>query len=366
MIPLVNIARQDKKLQSQIQKAIQKIIRRGSFILGQEVSLFEKEFAEYCGVKYAIGVASGTDAILLALRALEISEGDEVIVPANTFISGAVPILYVGAKPILVDIDPDTYNINVGKIEEKITKKTRAILPVHLYGQVAEMDKILKIAKKHKLCIIEDAAQAAGSTLNKKRAGSFGDFACFSFYPGKNLGAYGDGGAVVTNNKSLAEKVRILRDVGQKKKYVHIYKGYNSRLDTIQAAILSIKLKQLDRWNDKRREIADFFNRELKPLALATPVEIKGSKSNYHLYVIRVKKRDRLLAYLHKNKIYAGVHYPTPIHLHKALPELPYKKGDFPISERYAREIISLPIFPFMTKKEAAIIVKKIKRFHET
>lgn len=365
MIPLVDIVRQDEKLQPQIHRAIKKITQRGDFILGQEVAYFEHEFAKYCGVKYAVGVASGTDAILLALRALEIGSGDEVIVPANTFISGVVPIIYTGAKPILVDINPETYNIDVSSIERKITKRTRAIFPVHLYGQIADMDKILKIAKRHKLHVIEDAAQAHGSTFKKRKAGSFGDMACFSFYPGKNLGAYGDGGAIVTNNKKLADKLRILRDVGQEKKYVHTEKGYNSRLDTIQAVVLRIKLKQLDIWNKHRRRIADFFNQELKNLPIETPTELPGSLSNYHLYVIRVKRRDKLLQYLHKNKIYAGIHYPTPIHLHKALSDLKYKRGDFPISEKYSGEIISLPIFPYMSKEEAGIIVGKLKEFYE-
>jgi len=365
MIPLVDIVRQDRKLQPKIIRAIRKITKKGDFILGQEVELFERDFANYCGVKFAVGVSSGSDAIMLALRAIGIKPGDEIIVQANTFISTVLPIIYLGAEPVLVDINPDTYNIDVNKIEKKITKKTRAIFPVHLYGQICEMDKISKIAKKHNLFVIEDAAQAHGSTLNNKKAGTFGDIACYSFYAGKNLGAYGDGGAVVTNKKKFADKIRILRHIGQAKKYIHIEKGYNNRLDTIQAAILRIKLRELDKWNKERRRIAKYFNKQLRNFVLAIPIEIPGSQSNYHLYVVRVNNRDKLLACLHKNKIYAGIHYPNPIHLHKALSDLPYKKGDFPISEKHAKEILSLPIFPYMSTKEADIIVKTIRKFYE-
>lgn len=366
MIPLVDIVRQDKKIQPQITAAIKKIIKKGDFILGKEVEEFEKEFAKYCEVKYCVGVACGTDAILLALRALGIGLGDEVIVPANTFISSVLPIIYLGAKPVLIDIDPDTYNINVSKIEEKISKKTKAIIPVHLFGQIAEMDKILKIAKKHKLFVIEDAAQAHGSTLKNKKAGSFSNIACFSFYPGKNLGAYGDAGAIVTNDKTLAEKIKVLRNIGQAKKYIHVEKGYNSRLDTLQAAVLRIKLRELDKWNKERRDLAALYNKLLSGLPALTPIQAEGSISNYHLYVIRVSRRDSLLKYLHEREIFAGIHYPVPIHLHKALRDLPYKKGDFPVTEKYVGEIISLPIFPGMQKKEVGIIAEAIKSFYET
>lgn len=365
MIPLFDIIRQDKKIQPQIIAAIKKITQKGDFILGEEVERFEEEFAKYCEANYCVGVASGTDAILLALRALDIGKGDEVIVQANTFISSVVPIIYVGAVPILVDINKDTYNIDISGIEKKISKKTKAILPVHLFGQMAEMDKIYKIAREHKLFVIEDAAQAHGSTFKDKKAGNFSDIACFSFYPGKNLGAYGDGGAIVTNNKSIAEKIRILRDIGQKKKYIHTEKGYNSRLDTIQAAVLRIKLLHLDKWNKQRRSIATQYDKLLSGLPVSLPKEIRGSISNYHLYVVRVSKRDKLLKYLHRKKIFAGIHYPIPIHLHKALSDLPYKKGDFPVTEKYASQILSLPIFPGMSKNEVGIITEAIKSFYE-
>lgn len=365
MIPLVNIVRQDKTLQPEIFSAMQKTTRRGDFILGEDTAHFEREYAKYCGVRYAVGVASGTDAILLALRALGIGKGDEVIVPANTFISTVLPIIYLGAKPVLVDINPDTYNIDIQKIEQRITKHTKVILPVHLYGQIAEMDAITRIAKKHRLFVIEDACQAHGALYKKKKAGSFGDIACFSFYPGKNIGAYGDGGAIVTNNRRLAQKIRILRNIGQKSKYLHTVKGYNSRLDTLQAAILRIKLHHLDSWNRERRKIAVYYNRKLRGSLFITPVERKESVGNYHLYVIRVKKRNALLAYLHKKGIGAGVHYPIPIHLHKALCDIGYKKGDFPITEKYAKEILSLPIFPGLTRRECDLIIGRIRNFYE-
>ena len=364
MIPLVDIVRQDKKIQPQIISSIKKIIQKGDFILGDEVEKFEKEFAKYCGVKYCIGIASGTDAILLALRALGIRSGDEVIVPANTFISTVLPIIYLGGKPVLVDINPDTYNIDVSKIEEKISKKTKAIIPVHLFGQIAQINQILKISKKHKLFVIEDAAQAHGSTFKNRKAGSFGDIGCFSFYPGKNLGAYGDGGAIVSNNKLIAEKIKVLRNIGQVKKYIHSEKGYNSRLDTLQAAVLRIKLKELDGWNKQRRDIVTLYNKLLSNLSVSLPKEIDESVSNYHLYVIRAPKRDSLLKYLHNNKIYAGIHYPVPVHLHKALRDLSYKKGNFPVTEKYAKEILSLPIFPGMSKKEVVIITGAIRSFY--
>lgn len=365
MIKFVDLQRQYKKIGKQIDTAIGNIFIKGDFILGEDVVQFEKEFADYCGVSYAVGVASGTDAILLALKALDIKSGDEVVAPVNSFISSVLPILYLGAKPILIDNDPDTYNIDIKKIEKKITKKTKAIIAVHLYGQIADMDAIKKLAKKYKLFVVEDACQAHGSIYKKEKSGTFGTIACFSFYPGKNLGAYGDGGAVVTNNQSLAEKVRILRNIGQKEKYLHKLVGYNSRLDTIQAAILRVKLKYLDEWNNNRRELADLYNKLLIDSDIVTPVEQKDVISNYHLYVIRVKKRDILLNYLYKKNIYCGIHYPIPLHLQDCLRGLKYKKGDFPIAEKYADEILSLPMFPELTKKEVHRIVKEIKMFYE-
>ncbi|MDO8658532.1 MAG: DegT/DnrJ/EryC1/StrS family aminotransferase [Candidatus Levybacteria bacterium] len=365
MIPLVDLSRLETGLKNQIQEKIKDIVRKGNYILGEELEIFETEFAEYCERKYCVGVASGTDAIFLALVAIGIKNGDEVIAPANTFISTVLPAVHLKAKPVLVDIDPQTYNIDPQKIEEKISSKTRAIISVHLYGQPASMDKILQIAKKYKLRVIEDACQAHGAIYKGKKAGSLSDIACFSFYAGKNLGCFGDGGAIVTNSKKLADKIKTLRNIGQKKKYHHIEKGFNSRLDTIQAAVLSAKLLYLDKWNLKRRRLASEYNRLLEKLSVVIPFEPEKYISNYHLYVIRVKKRDQLLEYLKSKGIFCGIHYPIPIHLQKSMKELGYKKGDFPITEKYAKEIISLPIFPQLRNEEVAIIAKYIKEFYE-
>lgn len=364
MIPFLDLTRQSSSFKSKVNREIQKVLKNADFILGEEVGLFEKEFADYCGVSYAIGVASGADALLLSMRALEIGEGDEVIAPVNTFINSILPAIYVGAKIVFVDNDPQTYTIDVNAVEKKITKKTKAIIAVHLYGQIAQMKELRALAKKHKLFLIEDAAQAHGATYNGKKAGSFGDVACYSFYPGKNLGAYGDAGAVVTNNKKIAETIKMLRHVGQKEKYLHEEKGYNSRLDTIQAAILRVKLTYLDAWTKKRRNLAQLYNHLLEGISVITPVEIPESQPCYHLYVVRVKNRDKLLDYLKEKKIICGLHYPIPLHLQPSLKELGYKKGDFPIAEKYAKEIISLPMFPELTKKEVEAVVAAIKQFY--
>lgn len=364
IIPLVDLTRQHKLLQKKIESSMKKVMNTGDFILGTQLTLLEKEFAKYCQVKYAIGVASGTDAILLALRALGIGQGNEVLIPVNTFIGTALPVLYVGGVPVFVDIDKDTFNIDVEKIEERITKKTKAIIVVHLYGLVADMSAILSLARKYKLYVIEDAAQAHGSEYKKRGAGAFGDIACFSFYPGKNLGAYGDAGIVTTNSKSLSRKIKILRNVGQEEKYDHKVLGYNSRLDTLQAAILRIKLPHLNQWNRKRKKLAALYNKLLSDLDIVTPNEPEGFIHNYHLYVIRVKKRDALYSFLRIRGIRCGIHYPIPLHLQTCMKPLGYTKGEFPVAEMYAREIISLPMFPELTNKEIEQVVSQIKKFY--
>lgn len=365
MIPFIDLKRQYHLLEPAISTSIKKIMEEGDFVLGNEVTLFEKEFAQYCQTKYAVGVACGADAILLSLKALNMGPSDEVIIPVNTFIATAAPVITIGAKPVFVDVDEKTYNIDVDKIEKKITKKTKVIIVVHLYGQIANMKKIMALAKKYNLFVIEDACQAHGSEYNGQKAGSFGNIACFSFYPGKNLGAYGDAGAITTNNKALSEKVRILRNVGQKKKYYHIELGHNSRLDTIQASVLRIKLKYLNVWNNKRRQHANLYNALLSGLNLTLPYEPDENVSNYHLYVIREEKRDKLISYLKKNGINSGIHYPIPLHLQPCLKNLGYKKGDFPIAEKHANEILSLPMFPELTEKEIKLITSTIKKFYE-
>jgi dTDP-4-amino-4,6-dideoxygalactose transaminase len=362
-VPFVDLKAQHQEIKAEVEKAIKKVIEKSDFILGEELELFEKEFAEYCGVKFCVGVASGTEALWLTLLALDIKKGDEVIIPANTFIATALAVLMAGAKPILVEIDPKTYNINPALIEEKITPKTRAIIPVHLYGQPADMEEISKIARKYNLVVIEDACQAHGAFYKNKRCGSLGEAAAFSFYPAKNLGAYGDGGAVVTNLAEIAEKIKMLRDYGQKEKYNHLVKGYNSRLDTLQAAILRVKLKNLEKWNKKRQKAAEVYKELLSGLDLVLPFLAPERTHVYHLYVIRTKKRDELRKYLSQAGISTGIHYPVPLHLQPSLSDLGYKKGCFPVTESYSKEILSLPMFPHISSDQIGYVCQKIKEF---
>lgn len=353
-IELINLKRQYKNLKDEISQAIEKVLENGQYILGPEVKAFEKEIAEYLGVKYAIGVANGTDALVLSLKALGIGPGDEVITTPFTFFATAEAVSQVGATPVFVDIDPDTYNINPDLIEEKITEKTKAILPVHIFGQPCDMDKIMQIAKKHNLYVIEDACQAIGSEYKGQKVGTFGDVACFSFFPTKNLGGYGDGGMVVTNNKDLAEEVDILRKHGSKKKYYNEEIGYNSRLDELQAAILRVKLKYLDVWNSQRISAANKYNELLKDLSdvIKTPYKLPEVKHIYHLYCIQSEKREFLMEKLKEYGIATGIYYPVPLHLQKAYANLGYKEGDFPVAEEVCRKIFAIPMYPEITDKE--------------
>jgi len=345
---------QYKEVKGGCDKAVRAVLNRGDFILGREVELFEAEFAKYCGTKFAVGVNSGTDALFLSLLSQGIGKGDEVIVPAFTFIATALAVSYTGARPVFVDIDEQTYNIDVNKIRKAITKKTKAIIPVHLYGQPADMEAILEVAKEYKLKVIEDAAQAHGAEYKNKKVGSFGTTGCFSFYPTKNLGALGDGGMVVTNVENTYKDLLILRNCGRKTHYEHIIKGYNSRLDTIQAAILRIKLSRLDKWNQLRRKNAHLYSSLLKGVdGVITPYEDKKGFHVYHLYVVRVKNRDRVIKILNEQGIKVLIHYPMPLHLQPAYKDSGYKKRDFPVAEKVAQEIISLPMHPYL--KEAQI-----------
>jgi dTDP-4-amino-4,6-dideoxygalactose transaminase len=364
-IPLVNLQRQYQNIKKDVDTAIKKVCTRGDFILGSEVSEFEKAFATYTGVNYCVGLASGTDAIKLMLIAADIHPGDEIITQANTFISTVLPIIELGAKPVLVDVDPFTGDIDPVRVEKAITKKTRALLPVHLYGRPAPMEKLLSIAKKYHLLLLEDAAQAHGSSVSRKKAGSLGHMAAFSFYPGKNLGAYGDGGAVVTKNKKYYNSLMILRNIGQRKKYDHVRLGFNSRLDTIQAAILSVKLHQLDTWNEKRKDIAQTFIDELTGVGdlILPTVSRPKAETSWHLFVICTKKRDQLASYLLKRGIHTGIHYPVPLHTTPALSRLGYKKGDFPAAEARAKTMLTLPLYAELTKKEISFITQTIKKF---
>lgn len=346
--------------------AIEKVLSSGRFILGEEVASFEKEFANYIGVKYGIGLNSGTSALIFSLKACDIGEGDEVITVPNSFVATSNAILSVGAKPVFVDIDEETYQIDTSLIEKSITKNTRAILPVHLYGHPCDMDPILEIAEKYGLLVVEDACQAHGTKYKGKRVGSFGDVACFSFYPSKNLGCFGDGGMVVTNSDEIAEKVRMLRDYGQKVKYRHEVLGFNDRLDELQAAVLMVSLRHLEEWIQKRRENAKYYNKLFEELNkdIITPSEKEWAFHTYYLYVIRTKMRDKLREFLSKKGVETGIHYPTPIHLQPFyVNQFNFKVGDFPVTERCAREILSLPMYPNLAKDEIESVVETIKEF---
>lgn len=362
-VPFVDLEAQYQSLAAEVQQAIFAVLERGDFILGKELSLFEEEFAAYCEAKYAVGVDSGTSALELALRAFDIGPGDEVITAANTFIATAFAISYTGATPVLVDVDPRRYTIDVALLEGAITDRTRAIIPVHLYGHPADMDPIMEIAGKYRLVVIEDACQAHGARYKGKRVGSLGHAAAFSFYPAKNLGAYGDGGMVVTNDTGVAESLRMLRNYGQREKYHHILRGYNHRLDTLQAAVLRVKLKHLDAWNAARRQHAQQYGELLAPSSVVPPAEAGYAESVYHLYVIRVEDRDGLRAYLQDRGVATGIHYPIPIHLQPSYRALGYKKGRFPVTERYAEQVLSLPMYAELTPASIEYVAKAIRGF---
>jgi dTDP-4-amino-4,6-dideoxygalactose transaminase len=344
-IPFVDLGAQHAELANEINAAIAGVVQRGDFILGNAVAAFEEEFAAYCETKAAIGVDSGLSALELLLRAYGIGPGDEVITQANSFIATALAISSVGATPVLVDCQPDTYLIDVNQIEQAITPRTRAIIPVHLYGQIAEMDKIMVLADRHHLIVIEDACQAHGARYQGRRAGSFGHGAAFSFYPAKNLGALGDGGMAVTNDPKIAEYIRLLRNYGSVQKYHHEVCGFNRRLDTLQAAVLRIKLRYLDQWNAARREHAQRYTELLRDTPVHCPVVLPNSEPVYHLYVIRTAQRALLQQALQANNIATGIHYPVPIHQQEAYRSLGLGAGSYPVTEQYASEILSLPMY---------------------
>jgi len=368
MIPFVDLKAQYNSIKEEIDEAIQNVLNNTSFIMGEELKKFEKEFAQFCDIKYAMGVANGSDALILALKVCGIGEGDEVITVPHTFIATAEAISNVGGKVVFIDIEPKTYTIDISKIEEKINERTKAIIPVHLYGQPADMDPIMGLAKTYNLKVIEDAAQAHGSEYKGKKVGSIGDVACFSFYPGKNLGAYGDAGIVVTNNEGITKGIKLLRNHGRiTKKYEHDIEGYSSRLDNLQAAILRIKLKYLNKWNDMRRKNAKKYNELLNNInGIITPYEADYAKHVYHLYVIRTGKgRDKLREELKSNGVATGIHYPIPLHLQPAYSYLGYKRGDFPITEKASQEILSLPMFAELSDKQIDKIINLINIFNK-
>lgn len=363
MISLVDLTAQYHSIKKEIDAAVLSTLESGHFILGPQVVKFEESVAAYLGVKHAIGLASGTDALVIALRALNIGAGDEVIIPAYTFFATAGTVMSVGAKPVVVDIDPQSYQIDASRIEAAITPKTKAIIPVHLYGHPAEMNLILEIARKHNLKVIEDNAQGYGAEYLGRKTGAMGEVGCLSFFPTKNLGAYGDGGMVVTNDDALAEQMRMLRAHGWKKKYYSEMVGYNSRLDAMQAAILQAKLPHLDEWNDKRRELSKRYNERLAPLGIVTPVEREWARHVYHLYIIRSSKRDELQAFLKQKGIASEVYYPLPPHLSVPCRRFGYKEGDFPHAEKAAKETLALPLYPELTLEQQDEVIAAVKEF---
>ncbi|MCC6456090.1 MAG: DegT/DnrJ/EryC1/StrS family aminotransferase [Caldilineaceae bacterium] len=348
-VPLVDLVGQYAELRREVNEAMEQVLATADLILGHDVELFEQEFAAYCGAEYAVGVDSGTSALELILRACEIGPGDEVITVDNTFIATVLAISMVGAMPRVVDIDPTTYTLDVSQVEAAITERTRAIIPVHLYGQPAEMKSLREVARKHNLVVIEDACQAHGARYRGQRVGTLGDAAAFSFYPAKNLGAYGDGGMIVTNDAQVAHIARMLRNYGQSRKYHHDMLGYNRRLDTLQAAVLRVKLRYLDEWNQARCQHARAYGALLAGSGLSLPVATAACEPVYHLYVVRSDQRDKLQAHLSKHHIMTGIHYPIPVHLQPAYSHLGYEPGTFPVTEQYAKQILSLPMYPELT-----------------
>lgn len=363
MIPLVDLTAQYHSIKEEIDAAVHATLESGQFILGPAVTRFEESIAAYLGVQHAIGLASGTDALVLALRALDIGAGDEVIIPAYTFFATAGTVMSVGATPVFVDIDPVTYQIDVAQIENRVTAKTKAIIPVHLYGHPADMDPILQLARSRGLKVIEDNAQAFGATYRGKKTGSVGDIGCLSFFPTKNLGAYGDGGMLVTNDVALAERIRMLRTHGWKKKYYSEEVGYNSRLDALQAAVLQAKLRHVDLWNLKRREIAQRYTEHLSTLGVVVPVECDWGRHVYHLYTVRSERRDELQAFLRQNGIACEVYYPLPPHLSTPCKKLGYSEGEFPCAERASQETLALPLYPELTGTQQDKVLNTVKEF---
>jgi dTDP-4-amino-4,6-dideoxygalactose transaminase len=350
-VPFVDLKQQYLSIKDDVLASVARVFESTQFVLGKEVGAFEEEFASYCGVTHAVGVNTGTSALHLALLAAGVGPGDEVITVPMTFVATVAAVVYTGARPVFVDVDPRTYTMDPRRIESVITKRTKAILPVHLYGNPADMDPILEIARRHGLVVIEDAAQAHGAEYRGRRCGSMGEFGCFSFYPGKNLGAYGEGGLVTTSNPEFARKLRMLRDWGAEKKYQHVLKGYNYRLDTVQAAILRIKLRHLEAWTEARRAHAAAYRGVLADSGLVLPAETADSRHVYHVYAVLTQRRQEMIEALNARGVQTGIHYPIPVHLLPAHSDLQYKAGDFPVAEQVAAQELSLPMFPELTEE---------------
>jgi dTDP-4-amino-4,6-dideoxygalactose transaminase len=361
-IPYLDLKAQYKTIKPEIDEAIARVLDSCQFVLGPDVAEFERNFATYCEASECIAVNSGTSALHLALLAAGVGPGDEVITVPFTFVASIAAVLYTGARPVLVDIDPRSFTMDPALVEAAITPRTKAILPVHLYGQSADMDPIMKIAQRHGLLVIEDAAQAHGAKYKNRAVGSIGDMGCFSFYPGKNLGAYGEGGAVTTNNADHAHTVRMLRDWGQERKYHHVLRGYNYRMEGFQGAILGVKLRHLEAWTEARRQVVRMYNDLLNDCEVETPEEMPWARHVYHVYTLRVKERDGLQAALTAQGIGSGIHYPVPAHLQPAYSDLGYGRGSFPQSEKAAGEVISLPLYPELSRDAVAEIASTVKK----
>lgn len=359
-IPLMDMVAQYHSIKHEIDQAISEVMEKGHFILGPNVAALEKEIAAYLGIKHGVGVASGTDALILAMRALGIGPGDEVIVPSYTFFATAEAVLLVGATPVLVDVEPENYSIDIDQIASKITAKTKALIPVHLYGHPANMTAIMEIAREHKLKVIEDNAQAFGAEHRGQKTGSFGDVCCLSFFPSKNLGGCGDGGMIVTNDDGVAERVRMLRTHGWKKKYFPEVVGYNSRLDELQAAILRVKLRHIDDWNNRRRELAEIYRQRLAGAPVTVPNDGADARHVYHLFIIEVEERSRFEQQLKAQGIPTSIYYPQPLHLNEPLKHLGYKSGDFPVSERASERTISIPFYPEISDQQIERVMEVV------
>jgi len=361
-VPYLDLKAQYQSIRPEIDAAIARVLDSCQFVLGPEVAGFEQEFATYCGAAECIALNSGTSALHLALLAAGVGPGDEVITVPFTFVASVSAVTYAGARPVLVDIDPRTFTMDPAAIEAAITPRTKAILPVHLYGQTADMDPIMEIARRHGLIVIEDAAQAHGAKYKGHPTGSIGDMACFSFYPGKNLGAYGEGGAVTTSNAEYARTIRMLRDWGQDRKYHHVLKGFNYRMEGFQGAILRVKLRHLERWTEARRAVVNLYNQHLADSGVETPTEMPWARHVYHVYTLRADDRDGLQASLQADGIQTGIHYPVPAHLQPAYADLGYGRGAFPQAETAANQVLSLPLYPELSSQAVAEVAGAVKR----
>jgi dTDP-4-amino-4,6-dideoxygalactose transaminase len=359
-VPSLDLKAQYQSIKPEIDAAIAGVLDSSQFVLGPEVATFEQEFAAYCSASECIALNSGTSALHLSLLAAGVGTGDEVITVPFTFVASVAAVVYTGARPVLVDIDPHSFTMDPAAIEAAITPRTKVILPVHLYGQPADMDPIMEIARRHRLIVIEDAAQAHGAKYKGRPAGSVGDIACFSFYPGKNLGAYGEGGAVTTNNVEFANTIRVLRDWGQDRKYHHLLHGFNYRMDALQGAILRVKLRHLERWNEARRAVVDQYNELLSGSCVERPAEMPWARHVYHQYTIRTNSRDSLQQALLRKGIQTGIHYPVPVHLQPAYAGLGYGPNSLPESEKAAGQVLSLPLFPELTKDQIEMVAQAV------